>query len=65
VPAETWICKSFPNRLEPGVTYRFFALSEYFPSAFGAPPLAWIPGQQLAVKVYAHNRWHTLMEDAP
>ena len=65
VPAETWICKSFPNRLEPGVTYRFFALSEYFPSAFGTPPLAWIPGQQLAVKVYAHNRWHTLMADAP
>lgn len=65
MPAETWICKSFPNRLEPGVTRRFYVLSEYYPTTFGAPPLSWTVGEQLAVQVYAHDRWHTLMADAP
>lgn len=65
VPAETWVCKSFPNRLEAGTLYRLYTMPLYFPGTFGTPPMAWQPGMMMAVEVYAVDRWHTLMAVAP
>lgn len=60
-PAETWICKVFPNTLRPNRTYRFYVLLLHGPPAgFASEPLLGTLGCHLSVQVYGHMRFQVL-----